>query len=83
MFSSYLLEGVTKKKYKGRGGKRPGAGGKPTWKLGKTKSVRLPEAIAPQIIEFSRAIDAGALNEQDAIALIEKAMIFIQAETDF
>ena len=40
-----------------RGGRRKGAGGKPTWKHGKTKPVRVPVALAEQILEIARIID--------------------------
>lgn len=42
-----------------RGGRREGAGGKPTWNAGKTKPVRVPEALAEKILEIARIIDEG------------------------
>lgn len=41
-----------------RGGYRVGAGGKPTWSHGKTKVIRVPEALADKILEIARALDA-------------------------
>jgi hypothetical protein len=40
-----------------RGGYRLNAGGKPTWKHGKTKTIRVPEALAEKILEFARILD--------------------------
>ena len=40
-----------------RGGRREGAGSKPSWKHGKTKPVRVPVAIADRILEIARIID--------------------------
>lgn len=40
-----------------RGGKREGAGGKPTWRYGKTKPVRVPVALAEKILEIARVLD--------------------------
>ncbi len=46
-----------------RGGYRKGAGGKPTWKHGKTKVIRVPEALAEQIIQYARKLDEGKIIE--------------------
>lgn len=43
-----------------RGGKRLGAGSKPKWKHGKTKTIRVPEALADEILEIVRKLDSGA-----------------------
>lgn len=40
-----------------RGGRRIGAGGRFKWNSGKTKVVRIPEALADQVIEFAVALD--------------------------
>lgn len=48
-----------------RGGKRPGAGSKPTWKHGKTKTIRVPIALADEILEFARKLDEGNVIEHD------------------
>lgn len=40
-----------------RGGIRPGAGGKPTWKSGQTKTIRVPVALADAILAFARELD--------------------------
>ena len=54
-----FYESVTESKIMPRGGKRPGAGVKPTWKHGKTKTIRVPVALAEQILEFARKLDIG------------------------
>ena len=41
-----------------RGGKREGAGRKATWNTGKTKAVKLPELLIPEIVEFAKVIDS-------------------------
>ena len=41
-----------------RGGKRKGAGRKSAWNTGKTKAVKLPESLIPEIVEFARIIDS-------------------------
>lgn len=40
-----------------RGGHREGAGGKPTWISGKTKVIRVPEALADKLLELARILD--------------------------
>ena len=40
-----------------RGGKREGAGRKATWNAGKTKAVKLPELLLPEIHKLVKAID--------------------------
>jgi antitoxin component of MazEF toxin-antitoxin module len=41
------------------GGQRPGAGNKFKWNSGETKAVRIPIAIADEVLEAAKAIDAG------------------------
>lgn len=43
-----------------RGGKREGAGGKPSWNYGRTKPVRVPIALAERIVEIARILDQGS-----------------------
>ena len=45
-----------------RGGKRQGAGRKSAWNSGKTKAVKLPESLIPEIVEFARTIDSTLVN---------------------
>lgn len=47
------------KKEKTRGGYRTGAGRKSKWKSGKTKAIRLPEALISQIMKLAHAVDKG------------------------
>lgn len=42
-----------------RGGRREGAGGQSKWKHGKTKTIRVPEVLADQILEFAKKLDEG------------------------
>ncbi len=45
------------------GGARPGAGNpefKPKWKSGKTMVIRVPEAIADEVLAIARQIDEGS-----------------------
>ncbi len=47
----------------GWGGARPGAGNpefKPKWKSGKTMVIRVPEAIADEVLAIARQIDEGS-----------------------
>lgn len=41
----------------GRGGARSNSGAKGKWKHGKTKSIRVPEELADQILEFAHKLD--------------------------
>jgi hypothetical protein len=41
-----------------RGGKREGAGGKSRWAKGKTKVIRVPEALADIVLQFAEFLDA-------------------------
>jgi hypothetical protein len=43
-----------------RGGRRPGAGPKPTWIHGKTKTIRVPEALSDEVLRLARLMDEGA-----------------------
>ena len=43
-----------------RGGARPGAGGKSDWKNGKTKTIRVPEALADQVLEYAKELDKNS-----------------------
>lgn len=40
-----------------KGGYRPGAGGKPAWKHGKTTTIRVPIVFAKKILEIARKLD--------------------------
>lgn len=48
-----------------RGGKREGAGGKSTWKNGKTKTIRVPIALADEILKFAKELDDNGFIEAD------------------
>ena len=44
-----------------RGGRREGAGGKPSWNHGKTKPIRVPIDLADRIIAIARVLDDGGM----------------------
>jgi len=46
-----------------RGGRREGAGSKPAWKQGKTKTVRIPEALADKILAIARVLDENEFSD--------------------
>lgn len=48
-----------------RGGKRLGSGAKSTWKSGATRTIRVPIAIAEEVLMLARDIDCNGSLEQD------------------
>ncbi len=40
-----------------RGGKRENSGRKFTWEYGKTKAIRVPEAIVDEVLAYARKLD--------------------------
>ncbi len=48
-----------------RGGLRPGAGGslehliKPKWKSGPTQTIRVPQTLTKQLLDYAHKLDAG------------------------
>ena len=52
-----------------RGGYREGAGGKPSWKHGKTKPVRIPIALEEKVLEIARILDEEGLPESSVQVL--------------
>lgn len=46
-----------------RGGYREGAGGRSTWKHGKTKTIRVPDALADKILQIARVLDEQGFYE--------------------
>lgn len=48
-----------------RGGRREGAGGRFKWKHGRTKTIRVPEVLANQILEYAHKIDDGVIIEHE------------------
>ena len=54
---------MTSSKNMGRGGYREGAGGKPKWIHGKTKTIRVPEALADKILEIAQILDEGGVTD--------------------
>lgn len=60
-----VYDAVSESKIMPRGGKRPGAGSKPTWKNGKTKTIRVPIAIAEEILRLAKELDEKGTIERD------------------
>lgn len=48
-----------------RGGKRKGSGSKPKWRSGKTKTVRVPESLAQEILQIAHKLDEGDIIDYD------------------
>lgn len=63
-------------KGKSRGGKRDGSGRPPTWWAGKCKAVKIPEAIADQVLEVAREIDKREFSNEytENITPLEQVM---------
>ena len=55
-----------------RGGRREGAGGRPAWKYGKTKPVRVPIALADKILEIAKILDEGKFEDSDNLEELEE-----------
>lgn len=54
-----------------RGGRRDGAGSKSKWRHGSTKPIRVPVALADQVLDFARALDQGAINFPAQVYVID------------
>lgn len=48
-----------------RGGARPGSGPDSSWKSGKTRTIRVPEVLAAQILQIARKLDNEEVIETD------------------
>lgn len=55
-----------------RGGRREGAGGRPAWRYGKTKPVRVPIALAEKILEIAKILDEGKFEDSDNLERFKK-----------
>lgn len=53
-----------------RGGKRKGAGRKADWKHGKTKTIRVPEVLAEEILEYAHKLDIGDITDYVTISKV-------------
>ena len=68
-----------------RGGKRKGAGRKSAWNAGKTKAVKLPESLIPEIVEFAKMIDStlvDGLYEQEKVDSQDRLVDILFDELD-
>ncbi len=63
-----------------RGGRRESSGRKLKWNLGKTKAVRIPEAIADTILEVARRLDEGESIE--SVIIPESEILTVQLSPD-
>lgn len=61
-----------------RGGAREGAGVKSTWNSGKTKTIRIPEALADQVLEYAKQLDEGNIESVTASKVVNLSGISIQ-----
>lgn len=50
-----------------RGGRRSGAGGKPTWRHGKTKTIRVPDVLAEKILQIARVLDEQGFKGSETV----------------
>ena len=53
-----------------RGGARPNSGPPPSWKHGRTTTIRVPRALTVQIVQLARQLDEGKL-ELDTVSKLE------------
>ena len=53
-----------------RGGARPNSGPPPSWKHGRTTTIRVPRVLAVQIVQLARQLDRGRL-ELDTVSKLE------------
>ena len=53
-----------------RGGARPNSGPPPSWKHGRTTTIRVPRALTVQIVQLARQLDEGNL-ELDTVSKSE------------
>lgn len=58
-----------------RGGKREGAGRKSKWNSGKTKSVKLPELLIPEILELARMLDSCQFDLSKVAEICDRAEV--------
>lgn len=52
-----------------RGGKREGSGAKPKWRHGKTTVIRVPEALADDILDYARKLDKDLATKSKTVDL--------------
>jgi hypothetical protein len=51
-----------------RGGARLGAGAKSKWKHGKTKTIRIPELLVSQVLDYTEKLDKGVIIENETLS---------------
>lgn len=68
-----------------RGGQRKGAGRKSNWNTGKTKAVKLPEFLIPEILDFAKIMDQTVVNGfygDEEIVTLDRAVDILFDELD-
>ncbi len=58
-----------------RGGYREGAGRKFKWKSGKTKAIRVPEALAEEILDYAKKLDGESFQKYQEVKPVEELKI--------
>lgn len=53
-----------------RGGKREGAGGRPKWNKGKTKTIRVPVVLVDRILDVARLLDSDVSFEDSGYSKV-------------
>jgi len=58
----------------------------PQWNFGKTKTIRVPVALAPQVLEFAHALDNGEsltqVNKQERSPQLDEAIALLTEALD-
>lgn len=62
------------------GGSRHGSGRPSKWRSGKCKAIKIPEAIADQVLEIARQIDIGADSDRTVVEKLHKLMEKVKAK---
>lgn len=62
------------------GGSRNGSGRPSKWRSGKCKAIKIPEAIADQVLEVARQIDIGEYGDRTVVEKLHKLMEKVKAK---
>lgn len=62
------------------GGSRNGSGRPSKWRSGKCKAIKIPEAIADQVIKVARQIDIGADSDRLVVEKLRRLMEKVKAK---
>lgn len=61
-----------------KGGARPNSGPRPSWKHGKTTTIRVPIVLADKLLEIARALDENEDFEVDTGSKRKQAEQYVQ-----